>query len=231
MADNKITTGNTSIQQAITQSNAPSQSSASKNSAASLTGGETVTQKEFLSLLVNQLQNQDPMDPMNSDEFAVQLAQFSQVEQLLSINQKLDKLGGTDSSSITSMASFLGHQVVLGDGTAAIKGGKGPNILTTLPEGVQSARIDFLNEAGAVAHTMEITDAKAGKRVVELNNLTAQDGDYSIRVIAVNQSGAFQTIDSKVTGTVEGFVLEPEPKLIIDGAEVSMADIKEVYTG
>jgi len=46
---------------------------------------------DFLQLLTTQLQNQDPLNPMDSNEFTNQLVQFSQVEQQINSNQKLDK--------------------------------------------------------------------------------------------------------------------------------------------
>lgn len=47
---------------------------------------------EFVKLLVAQMSNQDPLNPMDGKDLAVQLAQFSNVEQLLNINSKLDEL-------------------------------------------------------------------------------------------------------------------------------------------
>jgi len=62
----------------------------------SLTGQTgQIGQEEFLNLLVHQLQNQDPLNPMKSEEFAVQLAQFSSLEQLIQINKNLEQ-GGVD---------------------------------------------------------------------------------------------------------------------------------------
>jgi flagellar basal-body rod modification protein FlgD len=49
---------------------------------------------EFLELLVAQLQNQDPMNPVDNQQFIAQLATFSSLEQLISINQGVSKLSG-----------------------------------------------------------------------------------------------------------------------------------------
>ena len=53
-----------------------------------------VTQSEFLKLLVAQLQNQDPTNPISNEEFVTQLAQFSSLDQLISINSAVSKLAG-----------------------------------------------------------------------------------------------------------------------------------------
>ena len=54
-----------------------------------------VNKEEFLKLLVAQLQNQDPMNPMDNQEFVAQLATFSSLEQLMSINAAVSKLAGS----------------------------------------------------------------------------------------------------------------------------------------
>ena len=72
----------------------------------------------FLTLLTTQLQNQDPTSPMDSNQFTQQLVMYSQVEQQLSTNDKLDSLIALGSSQSTNLAmSYLGKNVVLSDGT------------------------------------------------------------------------------------------------------------------
>jgi flagellar basal-body rod modification protein FlgD len=62
---------------------------------------QEIGQTEFLKLLVTQLQNQDPMNPIDNDQFISQLATFSSLEQLISINKGITKIAG-DSNSSTS---------------------------------------------------------------------------------------------------------------------------------
>ena len=119
-------------------------------SGGSLTGGVTnganMGEQEFLMLLVNQLQHQDPLNPMQNEEFAVQLAQFSSLEQLIGINEKLSAGTEGGGGQVGMMASFLGHEVVLKDQVIKLNGVNNPNLLVDFPEGTQSARVDFLDE-------------------------------------------------------------------------------------
>ncbi len=192
---------------------------------------ETITQNEFLTLLVHQLQNQDPLNPMQNEEFAVQLAQFSQLEQLVEINKKLTDGGVGGGTGISSMASYLGHEVVLRDQFIQIQSGRGPNILLDVPQGVQSGRVDLLNESGSVVKSIELSELEPGRQVIPLGNLDVASGDYNVQVTVVNGEGQFQTLDSRVTGTVEGFIMEPEPALIVNGVEVPLDQIVEVHLG
>jgi len=190
-----------------------------------------VSKEEFLMLLVNQLQNQDPLNPMESEEFAVQLAQFSQLEQLINLNNKFDGGITVDAGGVGAMASFLGHEVVLSSQEVTFSGGKGPNLLVDMPSGAQSARIDFINQEGQVAGSHEVSQLEAGKQVVRLDDVSIEDGTYSVRTVVVDSDGRFADTASTVTGTVEGFVLEPEPALIVNGEEVRLDDVTEVFAG
>jgi len=59
------------------------------------TSSSDVNKEDFLLLLVAQLQNQDPMNPMDNEQFVAQLATFSSLEQLMSINEAVTKLAGS----------------------------------------------------------------------------------------------------------------------------------------
>src|SRR5690242_18729124 len=78
----------------------------------------------FLTLLTTQLKNQDPLSPMDSNQFTQQLVQFSQVEQQINSNKNLESLIAlTKSQSTTSAVSYLGKTLTITDGTAALQNG------------------------------------------------------------------------------------------------------------
>lgn len=190
---------------------------------------DEIGQQEFLTLLVNQLQNQDPLNPMDSQQFAVQLAQFSSLEQLISINKKLD--GGVDGAangSVGNMASYLGTQVMLKDEPVQITAGKGPELAIDIPRGTQSARIDLLDENGKVAASKQLDGVEEGIMSFQLEGLRLPNGTYDVRAVAVNRTGQFVELDARPTGVVEGFVLEPEAALLVNGQKVSLDKITEV---
>ena len=101
-----------------------------------------VDKQEFLQLLVTQLENQDPLDPQNQEEFAVQLAQFSQLEQLVNINETLQS-GGTG-GGLSSLASYLGHEVWLNSETLAVNGGEAGSLRFSLPADATDVAIELL---------------------------------------------------------------------------------------
>lgn len=68
----------------------PSSAPGSASNAITNAAGGAMGKDEFVKLLITQMKNQDPMNPMDGKDLAAQLAQFSSVEQLININQKLD---------------------------------------------------------------------------------------------------------------------------------------------
>jgi flagellar basal-body rod modification protein FlgD len=75
-----------------TDASSASNSAGSASSAITNAAGGAMGKDEFVKLLITQMKNQDPMNPMDGKDLAAQLAQFSSVEQLISINAKLDGL-------------------------------------------------------------------------------------------------------------------------------------------
>jgi flagellar basal-body rod modification protein FlgD len=77
-------------------------------------GGAAVDYQAFLKLLVAEMKNQDPTEPMDSTEYVAQLASFSQVEQSVQINKKLEQLLKT--SAVAQADALLGHTITSADG-------------------------------------------------------------------------------------------------------------------
>jgi flagellar basal-body rod modification protein FlgD len=75
----------------------------------------TLNYDNFLQLLIAQMKNQDPTDPMDASEQMSQLASFSQVEQTIQTNTKLDTL--LTSSSLTQAGSYIGKYMTSADGS------------------------------------------------------------------------------------------------------------------
>lgn len=79
------------------------------------TSKTAVDYQSFLRLLVAEMKNQDPTNPMDSTQYVAQLASFSQVEQSVQINTKLDQL--LQASTLSQAGSLIGRTVTSADGT------------------------------------------------------------------------------------------------------------------
>jgi flagellar basal-body rod modification protein FlgD len=119
-----------------------SQTTASKSATAPTLGYDN-----FLKLLLTQMKNQDPTEPMKSTEYMAQLATFSQVEQAVKTNTKLDSL--LSASALTQADSVIGRTVTSADGLVSGK--------------VQSVRI---TSEGALAKLANNTELLLGPGIV-----------------------------------------------------------------
>src|SRR3989337_2983588 len=110
-------------QSSISQSNSsPSSTSSTDNAIAGL----DETYNNFLLLLTKQLQNQDPLNPMDTAQFTQQLVGFSQVEQQIASNKSLEKLIGLQSATNAFGAvAFIGNEVAVDSDHVSLKDGQG----------------------------------------------------------------------------------------------------------
>jgi len=100
---------------------------------------------QFLSILIKQLQNQDPMQPMEDKEFIAQMAQFSSVEQLINISKQLDTMNqslGNASGLIGKEISWVDNSESAQGGESVLKSGIVDSIL--VKDGVQYASVGSL---------------------------------------------------------------------------------------
>lgn len=187
----------------------------------------TVGKDEFLQLLITQLQNQDPLNPVENEEFAVNLAQFSQVEQLISINDTLEGISSSSSES-EGLATYLGHQVLLNDNTIEVTNNDGGEILFKIPLASSDVNIQLLDSDKNVVETVSLGELEAGEYTTNLNNLTTSSGSYSAVVSYLNSSESYSTVDYSRCGTVSGFIPGGDTPLLIGDQQISLSDIKEV---
>lgn len=182
---------------------------------------------EFLTLLITQLKNQDPEQPVDSKEFATQLAQFTQVERLISIDEKL----GSMASDFTSVAGYLGQQVTLSGSSVEVKGGQGGQLTLDMTQDASEVTVQFLNSAGEVVSEKTFGALSSGKQTIDLAGISVPDGQYGIKVSALSArgTGPFNP-DATRTGLVTGFIPGPDPKLIVNGVEVAVSSVTQVNT-
>lgn len=92
----------------------PTSSATGASAQQAQSSGAAVDYQAFLKLLVAEMKNQDPTEPMDSTQYVAQLASFSQVEQSVQINNKLEQLLKT--SAVAQADALLGHTVTSADG-------------------------------------------------------------------------------------------------------------------
>lgn len=158
----------------------------------SVTGTHSATdlQGSFLTLLVAQLKNQDPTNPLQNNELTTQLAQISTVSGIEKLNTTLGSISGQiDNSQSLAASSLIGHGVMI-PGTKVLAGKE-----TTTPFGVElqqpadKVTATITDASGAVVRTIEIGGLKAGVHSFSwdgsmTDGTSAPDGAYNVSIAA-----------------------------------------------
>jgi flagellar basal-body rod modification protein FlgD len=178
----------------------------SQTSASSAALAEDFTQ--FLTLLTVQLQNQDPLSPMDSTEFTNQLVAFTQVEQQINSNEKLDSLIALGlSESMSNAQSYVGNDISYISSEFYFDGS--PQVLRySLPEDAQTATMRIYNEAGGLVYEEDVSGMSGAHDVTWNGQLTgggiASDGTYEIVIDALDANNESIDATTVVTGQVSG---------------------------
>lgn len=181
----------------------------------------------FLKMLVEQLKHQDPTDPVKNDELAVNLAQFSQVNELVKINQKLDEGGISDSASL---AAFLGREVLVDGDTVDVKAGNGGSVFFELPTATVGTTLQVVDAGGSVVAEKDLGALNSGRQVVSLSGLDISNGSYKVRVDGLSASGERLSPAMSTGGVVTGFIPGADPTLLVGDKEVKASEIRMVNT-
>lgn len=211
--------------------------SAASSAAANNSGSKARAQiagnfDQFLNLLTTQLKNQNPLEPLDTNQFTQQLVQFAQVEQQLQQNETLTSLLNMSRSATTANAmSFVGSRVTMDGSTSSLKNGSAQWRLDS-PRG-GSATITIKDKAGSIVATQNMT-LNAGAQSFNWNgrNLTggtATDGDYTIVVDALDAQRNRMSVTSEVTGVVDGVDFTgATPVLVIGSTRTPLDKVKSV---
>jgi flagellar basal-body rod modification protein FlgD len=216
------------IGQATTASNASGSTSATDDQ-------NSMGKEDFLTLLVAQLQNQDPLNPDDPTEFTAQLAQFSSLEQLFTLNESMNNLVASNASSDRlSTLSTIGKEVAYHGDTFEYAGT--PVEIGYQLDGVADSITLSLQQKGATVATLRGTDLREGSHFLTWDGLTddgkiAPIGDYrvviSAKAVDGESVGAAPLVKSEVTGVdMEG---ESGGTLITQSGSVNFKDILGVY--
>jgi flagellar basal-body rod modification protein FlgD len=185
----------------------------------------------FLLLLTTQLQNQSPLDPLDTNEFTQQLVQFASVEQQIKSNEVLESLLATSrAQNVATAASFVGMKVRADGKEAQLTDGKAEWTLD-VPLNAARTTIEIRDKAGNTVATRSGA-LSAGRQVFTWDGTNsagqpAPDGRYSIRIDARDSSGQPISVNTEVEGVVDALDLEgQEPVLLIGDARVPLSQIK-----
>jgi len=174
----------------------------------------------FLILLTAQLQNQDPLAPMDSTQFTQQLVQFSQVEQQIRTNEQLEGLVGQyQAASAGAALSYLGKDAIIDADETYLAGGAA-NWAYTLPESATSLTVSVKDSRGRTVYETTTADRGAGEHLFTWDGKKADgtvmpDGVYTVSIEAENADGEELTPTIRVRETIMGVDFSGDTPVVI----------------
>jgi flagellar basal-body rod modification protein FlgD len=198
---------------------------------------QQIDKQEFLTLFIAQLQNQDPLSPLQPEQLTAQLAQFSSLEQLTGINTRLDTLNGTSRQTTTSaLLGLIGKEVRYDGSSIVIKDGQAPAASFTLDQAVDGVTATVYAGDGSVVRVVELGALGAGEQSFQLDGRDARgallaDGTYRLEVAAAGKDGAPPTpVTLITTARVDGVDLAADPPaLLVGGERVTLDKVRQVH--
>ena len=191
---------------------------------------------DFLQLLVTQLQNQDPLSPMDSTGFTAQLAQFSSLEELQNINETLSGVGSSQTILTNSQAvDYIGKQIQAVGDKLHLNEGEPTPIEFNLSQDAAGVYVKLYNQYGEFVQDIDAGPMSAGQQRLEWNGMDYQNqqapaGTYRYEVMAMDAEGNTSSVTSFTTGTVSGvYYKNGLAYLLTADQEIQLGNVVQVY--
>ncbi|HUI29755.1 MAG TPA: FlgD immunoglobulin-like domain containing protein [Candidatus Acidoferrales bacterium] len=215
-------------------------SSSSSSQSAGLSSAANLNENDFLNMLITELKNQDPTNPLQSTDLAAQLAQFSQVSELQTMNTNIQNATNanlvlTQSINNTMAATLIGKQIKANSSTIVYDGTALPSVGVTLNGNAADVKVQIKDSAGNVVRTIDAGPKLAGDNTISWDGKddsgnSLQAGDYTFSVSATDSAGNSVSTSSYSLGVVQGVKYSSSGTvLIVNGEEINLSDVEEIF--
>ena len=196
--------------------------------------GITADYNTFLNLLTAQIQNQDPLSPMDTTQWTQQLVQYSQVEQAIKTNSYLKTIAQNSGDTMSNAVSYIGKTVTTSDPTATLSNGSA-NWNYNVGDDAASVTLKVTDSNGNVLYTETNTDVASGDHSFSWDGKTSSGktetgGDYTLTVTAKDASGNDVATTAGVTGTVNSAQTASDGtvQINVNGTTVPLSSVTRV---
>lgn len=203
---------------------------AQKTSTATKTTAAQETQDRFLKLLVAQMKNQDPLNPMDNAQVTTQMAQIQTVNGVEKLNSTLQAFTQAQSFQAVGM---IGHHVLAPGNVLNLSGGAAVGGFD-LAQAADTVKVSVLDSKGLVVRELDLGKADSGASTFSWDGTTtagtaAADGAYTFKV-AASLSGSNVAATSLAVGTVNSVLMDQSgPALSVSGLGlVDLGQVKQI---
>ena len=199
---------------------------------------EQMGEREFLKLFTTQLQNQNPLDPMENEAFVAQLAQFSQLEATTTMSEKMTNLvDSLKGERLLSGAALIGKQVAVPNGPAILKNGAAISGIISVPSGANSVSYAVYDRSGVVVKSQDLGRKPPGDVLVRWDGTNqsgakAPDGAYRIVATVRSVDGSVTQVPIATPDVVKSVSYSAEANDLvletINGGTVNFSEVKQI---
>jgi len=190
---------------------------------------------DFLQLLVTQMQNQDPLNPMDNSEFASQLAQFSALEQMANVNTNLDAmLKGQQTIASNQSVALIGKSVRADGNTVGIEDGTIEDIHFDLDRDATDVNLYVYDSSGSLVRSLDAGDLGAGEQTVAWDGKNQDgnvlsDGQYTFEIYAVGADDTAVGADPFILKKIDAIGINDGKSVLISGeTEIASDSIQKI---
>lgn len=200
----------------------------------SKSGVSNVDFDTFLKLLVSQLKNQDPLNPMDGTQFTSQIAQFSQLEQTIKGNAQLEKISQQSDYSLQSLAvNSIGKEVLMPGNLGQLQDG-GMDFGYKLAKPAAHVEVEVINASGQTVRIYEV-DGKQGSHTISWdgkddNGSQLTDGAYTLRMSATDFEGEKLPVDLYTYSVVSQVNNDGEGNITVETSDGRSAAFDDVLS-
>lgn len=214
-----------------------SNGSAASSSSSPSTSSDTppISEADFMQILVTQLENQDPTNPLQPDQLASELAQFTSVQELAQLNtdatSQLTAVANNTQAVEANMATALiGRPVVATGGEVDVSSSSSTTSVLADIGGTGQGVLTLTNAQGQTVGTYNLGTLNAGnQQVLSFNTKGVTAGPYNYSLTVTNSSGSSVPVTTYITGTVTGVnVTTGTPTLDIGDLTAPITNLVEV---
>ena len=209
------------------------------NASSGIDRTQSLGKNEFLQLLITKLQNQDPLRPMEDEDFIAQLAQFSTLEQMHNIAEGISEANQWDFLQMQSLNNAMAASLVGKDVQAAYSGlyvGKdnSPRFSFTVPSYAPTVEVTVRDAEGSVVATLVEENVSPGTCTLQWDGKDefgqrVPEGHYTLEVVAHDANGDTYAPELTLVGTVEAVTYrDGAAYLRVDGVEIPLGDITAI---
>ena len=199
-------------------------------------GNSNMDKDAFFRLMLAQLKNQDPMNPLKNHEMAAQLAQFSSLEQMSNMNTTLTKMEGKNSQPENFQALNLIGKTVAGDSSRVVRSkfDKAHDFNFNLPQDASEANVKLMSAKGELVREYKMTNLKSGANKISWNGkneggIEQAAGEFFFQVEAKNNNGNKIPVKTEFQGVISGLSFSAEgPILQVGSQTIKMKDVRQI---